>query len=373
MIDGQRRYPVDLLTLHHAVSDNMTNWDDLRVQDWFSQVGKARGYQNGAINPRHEHPSRNGELTYSMAQFNLRPYTADGNKYGWRLTELMKRPFDNVAWHAGVWEVNQRSLGIEVSGNYVDKKLPRKALMLIADSFRQHDKNTGGALNVVYHAQFFATACPGLIREQINEIVDMINNPAKWNEILWPNPTKPVPDPTKLENGALVLHPKNDSVKLWDLTTNPDYKAVKNFTRGETIDVTHFIDFNNTKYYLTQYSVNEGKKNGINIADVYVQRKETKEEVLPYETVVIEDPKLPEGDTQVSVYGENGAIKITYIVLTDNGSEVSREETGREIIKQPIDQIVHVGTGKEGSYPSWFVEFWNKVIEFIQGLIGGKK
>ena len=373
MVDGARKYPVDILGMHHAVSDNMTNWDDLAVQDWFSNVGKSRAYQNGAINPHHEHPGRPGQLTYSQAQYCLHQYTKDGNKYGWRLTELIKRPFDNVAWALGNWEANTRAISIETSGNFLDKKLPRAALMLIADTFRQHDKNIGGALAVVPHSQFSATQCPGQIRDQIPEIVDMINNPAKWNEILWPNPTKPVPEAKAIEGGRVTLVAKNDSVNLWDLTTNPNYKSVKTFKAGEQIDVTHYINFNNTTYYLTEYSVQQGKKNGVNVTDVFMLRGDSKEQPLPYETIILDEPSIPEGETVVKVVGEAGKVRINYLVTTDNGKEVKRVETGREVIRQPVDQVVLKGTGKDEEYPNWFVEFINKLIEAIKNIIGGKK
>lgn len=181
MADGHRVYPVDILVLHHAVSDPMDNWDDIQVQDWFSNIGKSRGYNNGAINPQHYHPSRAGQLTYSMAHFCLHPYTKDGNKYGWRLTQLIDDVWNNVAWHAGNWAINQRSIGIEVAGNWLGKDLPEKASMLIADTFRQHDLNINGKFQVTGHQQWSATQCPGGIMNNRPQIIDMINNPQKYS------------------------------------------------------------------------------------------------------------------------------------------------------------------------------------------------
>lgn len=192
MRDGQRVYPINKLIMHHAVSDLMINWDDLAVQDWFSSVGKARGYNNGAIWPNHEHPGRPGQPTYAMAHWCLHRYTADGNKYGWRMTELIKDSWNNVAWHAGNWPVNQQSVGVEVAGNYVAEDLDLKAFMLVADWFRGHDQAIGGALEVYGHRTFFATACPGNIFNKIDVLIDMINDPAKWNNILWPPAPAPV-------------------------------------------------------------------------------------------------------------------------------------------------------------------------------------
>lgn len=186
MNDGQRVYPVDYFFLHHSTGPDFVNAEDIEVQDWYSNTGKARAYNNGAINPMHEHPSRSGQLTYAQAQFTLREYTKDGNKYGWRLTDLIARPWQNVAWAVGNWDYNVKSSSVEVCGNYLYKTLPEKALMCLADFLRGIDQELGGSLKVWLHKEVYATACPANISNQRDTLIDMINNPAKWNAILWP-------------------------------------------------------------------------------------------------------------------------------------------------------------------------------------------
>lgn len=192
MNDGQRVYPVNYWFLHHSAGQDFANADDLTVQDWFSDIGKDRGYGGGSINSNHEHPSRPGRQTYAQAQFALREYTKDGNKYGYRLTDLMQRPWQNVAWAVGDWWYNQRSCSVEICGNFTNKTLPDKALMLLADFLRPVDEELGGALQVWLHQEVFATACPARIKEQRDRLVDMINRPAYWNGVLWPVVPQPV-------------------------------------------------------------------------------------------------------------------------------------------------------------------------------------
>lgn len=194
MVDGDRVYPVEYHFLHHSTGPKFKNASDIEVQDWYSNTGKARAYSNGAVNPRHEHPGRPGQLTYAQAQFALREYNLDGNKYGWRLTDLIKNPYANVAWAVGNWWYNQRSCSTEICGNYLNEVLPDKALMLLADYLRGIDSELvaagyAGGVQVWLHQEVYATACPGRIKEQRDKVVDMINNPAKWNAILWPTET----------------------------------------------------------------------------------------------------------------------------------------------------------------------------------------
>ena len=204
MVDGDRQYPVDYAFVHHSTGPDFKNASDMEVQDWYSTIGRDRGYQGGKLNPRHEHPSRAGQLTYAMAHATLREYTLDGNKYGWRLTDLIKNPYANVAWAVGNWFYNTRSWSVEVCGNFLNKVLPDKALMCLADHLRIIDKELvdagiKGGINVWLHKEVFATACPARISEQREKIVDMINNPGKWNDILWPKDKVEVKIETKEE------------------------------------------------------------------------------------------------------------------------------------------------------------------------------
>ena len=195
MSDNQRKGNVDYIVMHHSTGSEFINSEDIEVQDWYDRVGKGRGYK-GYTRSYHQHPSRNKE-TFSQAQYGLHAYSKDGNKYGWRLTPLMKDVWNNVAWHAGNWSVNVRSIGIETCGNYVNKQLPEKALMLVADTFRAQDIKLGGKLQVMIHRDFKNTACPGKIGDQRMMIVDMLNNPSKWNAKLFPvSAPKPTPKPT---------------------------------------------------------------------------------------------------------------------------------------------------------------------------------
>ncbi len=105
-------------------------------------------------------------------------------------------------------------------------------------------------------------------------------NPINWNEVMIraqqvraqkdapANPSKPVPAPTKLSEGKLTYRAKLDKVEVWDLSTNPNYKSVKTLSKGETIDVVAFIDFNGTRYYVTQYSYDTNKRVGVNRNDI---------------------------------------------------------------------------------------------------------
>lgn len=111
-------------------------------------------------------------------------------------------------------------------------------------------------------------------------------NPIHYNEVMArakqihaeknapKNPSLPVPAAKKLSEGTIRMTARLDKVQIWDLTTNPNYKSVKTLNKGETIDVVAYIDFNNTRYYLTKYSYERGLKVGVNRNDVIIPKSD---------------------------------------------------------------------------------------------------
>lgn len=100
-----------------------------------------------------------------------------------------------------------------------------------------------------------------------------------------------------------------------------------------------------------------GKRDRINVEltdpitnnmDVTIQRvkvkKETKKQKIDFETEYQETSSLAQGQTQVSQEGEKGVRKITYRVTYVDGVEESRKTLKKEVIKEPVNEIILQGT-----------------------------
>lgn len=88
-----------------------------------------------------------------------------------------------VAWHAGNWPVNQRSIGIEISNSKVGGDWPvsdaayKSAVQLVADIAK---RNGLGKLvfkqNIGYHALYASTACPGpYLKSKFTKFINDVN------------------------------------------------------------------------------------------------------------------------------------------------------------------------------------------------------
>ncbi len=71
---------------------------------------------------------------------------------------------------------------------------------------------------------------------------------------------------------------------------------------------------------------------------------EVRKEDIKYDVVTVESPKYYQGMKVVQTEGQNGVREVTWTVGYVDGVEVSREEISSKVIKEPVTEVVAVGT-----------------------------
>jgi uncharacterized protein YabE (DUF348 family) len=71
---------------------------------------------------------------------------------------------------------------------------------------------------------------------------------------------------------------------------------------------------------------------------------DTKTEVIPFETETVESDELPKGYEVVRTAGVPGERVTTYRVRTLDGTEIERTVKSREVTREPVDEVIVVGT-----------------------------
>jgi hypothetical protein len=74
---------------------------------------------------------------------------------------------------------------------------------------------------------------------------------------------------------------------------------------------------------------------------------ETERQTLPFAHQTMRSEAVPEGERRLLQTGTNGEIEITYQVSLEDGVEVSRQEVRREVLIEPIDEIMLIGVQGE--------------------------
>lgn len=340
---------VDYGVLHHAVTPTWEEKSKAWLAQWFSDNGFARAYGSnpanwsGLINPFTG--ARSYTQTHAVGQ-RVNASTPDATQAerdaGYRVFYIVSNPLQVITWHAGEWTMNRRSMPIENLGDYRNYPLRDGDIKVIADFFRPLDKAVGGNFAVILHNEVYSTACPARIAEARNQIVNYINNPPQP-----PILTKPVPSAVKLAS-PIKFKVKIAKAEVWDLETNPNYKSTKTLSKGEEFIAFAYIDFNNTRYYQTEYSFGKNKT-GVNQADLELVEVVTTKDLKNDESIQFpvenrDDASIQKGEIRIVQPGVNGIREITTRVTYVNGIETKREVIGSSIKLAPVPQITLVGT-----------------------------
>lgn len=69
-------------------------------------------------------------------------------------------------------------------------------------------------------------------------------------------------------------------------------------------------------------------------------------EDIPFSSVTVDDPNLYIGQTKIRTAGVKGQRALIYDDLYENGAFIKRTQTGTEIVKNPVQQVIAKGTKK---------------------------
>jgi len=84
---------------------------------------------------------------------------------------------------------------------------------------------------------------------------------------------------------------------------------------------------------------------GMTLKIVRVDEKEvTEEDPIPYQVQRVANSKLDSDNERVVQQGQEGVLEKKYLVVTEDGKEVSRQLISETILKNPVNMIVEFGT-----------------------------
>ncbi len=103
--------------------------------------------------------------------------------------------------------------------------------------------------------------------------------------------------------------------------------------------------------------------------DCVIESKQSYTVEIPYETVECNDPSLPVGTRQVKVQGVNGELCKTANVVYVNSQQTSHTVIDETVTRQPVNEIVLVGTGTQVDTNSNAPAIGNGVIVTADGEV----
>lgn len=105
-----------------------------------------------------------------------------------------------------------------------------------------------------------------------------------------------------------------------------------------------------------------------------VQQTDFVTQTLPFETQLVRDATIPEGQTRLQA-GRNGALQITYRLTYEDGVLIERNELSRDVIEPPTPEVMLVGIqGAFGTVPiSGTIVYLSNQNAFIMREVSGNK
>jgi len=140
------------------------------------------------------------------------------------------------------------------------------------------------------------------------------------------------------------IHINIDRIKK--VSVNYDGMEVSYYTQAETyaefIEESQ-IDLSHGEELSVALSDKIDVDSKISVAKVSTENFETTEDI-PYSTKKINDSKLVKGKTKTIQEGTKGKKKLIIKIDYQNGKEISREVISEEVVLDPVDEIIAVGT-----------------------------
>lgn len=139
-----------------------------------------------------------------------------------------------------------------------------------------------------------------------------------------------------------------------DVKTNENY--VSHFTKETQVSkILDELEISYTDSDIVTPSLDKHISNSTTISIVKVTNEKLVEtEVIPFETIYIEDEKIPFGQTKTVQAGQNGELSKVFELVYNDGQLVSKTQLEDEITVQPLSEIIAKGTKSlAGSCTDW--------------------
>lgn len=137
--------------------------------------------------------------------------------------------------------------------------------------------------------------------------------------------------------------------KAFQVVIDDGGKARKVWSTGTTVQQLlneHKIDLNELDVVEPALDENIAGDQFVSITRVEKKTKEI-EEVVSYQTEKKDDSSLTKGKQRTVTQGKNGTLVKKYEVIYENGKEKDRKLIGEEVVAQPVNKVVAIGTKVE--------------------------
>jgi uncharacterized protein YabE (DUF348 family) len=161
-----------------------------------------------------------------------------------------------------------------------------------------------------------------------------------------------------------VVTPKQLTVKVGD--AQPVHATLKALTVEDALeDLGVQVGDRDETRPATDHVLRDGDK--LVFTDVRVATKDVTDEAVPFDTVEQQDGTIDEGQTEVVREGRVGLRDVTYRIVYSNGEVAVTKVLRQELKRQPVDEIVKVGTKEVAADFAGGSSVWDQLAQCEAG------
>ena len=131
--------------------------------------------------------------------------------------------------------------------------------------------------------------------------------------------------------------------------TETQVSIVAGHTVQDALDKAGIVPAENDEVYPSPDTI---VRSGMTIDHIVVTTQETTEDqAIPFDNTTKEDPTMPKGEHDIVQAGQEGVLRITYKQIYKNGVLISQDSISEDVVQQPVDQVMAIGTYVEPEKP----------------------
>lgn len=131
--------------------------------------------------------------------------------------------------------------------------------------------------------------------------------------------------------------------------TEKEVSIVAGHTVQDALDKAGIVPAENDEVYPSPDTI---VRSGMIIDHIVVTTQETTEDqAIPFDNTTKEDPNLAKGKHEIVQEGQEGVLRITYKQIYKNGVLISQDSISEDVVQQPVDQVMAIGTYVEPEKP----------------------
>lgn len=179
-----------------------------------------------------------------------------------------------------------------------------------------------------------------------NDVVDFVED-VKYVQGLYPDNDKTIWNTTKLLD---KLKGKKQSAQYY---TVQDGDTLSGIAVKCDVKLSELMSLNPDFTETIRVGDKLLVSNQVDYLSIKVVKTVVSEQSIPFETEKQENSKLFKKTKRVKIKGATGVANVTNLVTYINGVQVSAKEISREVVKDPVNEIIEVGTKSNSVYGNY--------------------